>query len=83
MDLLRAEGAALGNDDPSVLPVYGAALDGTVVQIGHAHIGPIDVTRLRIDRDAVGVSAIGDDDLLVGAVGIHRMNAAAAQLENE
>ena len=41
------------------------------------------MTGLRIHDDAVGELAIGDDGLSVGAVEIHRMNAAAAQLENE
>src|SRR5262249_47817408 len=59
------------------------ALDRTVVERGHAHVGPIDVTGLDIHGDAVGQATIGDDGLAVGAIGIHRVNAASAQLENE
>jgi hypothetical protein len=42
-----------------------------------------NVTCLRIHGDAVGVAAIGDDDLAVGAVRVHRVNTVAAQFENE
>ena len=52
-------------------------------EVGDAHVGPIDMTRLHIDDDAVGKGAIGHDDLAVGAVRIHRVNAAAAQFEKE
>jgi hypothetical protein len=36
-----------------------------------------------IDRDAVGVSALGDDDLAVGAVRIQRNDTAAAEVEKK
>jgi hypothetical protein len=51
--------------------------------VQYAHVGPIDVTRRHIHGDAVGETAIGDDGLAVGAIRIHRMNAAGVQLENE
>jgi hypothetical protein len=41
------------------------------------------MTGLRIHDDAVGEMAIGNDGLAVGAVEIHRVNAVAAQFENE
>jgi len=41
------------------------------------------VTGLGIHDDAVGEMAIGDNGLAVGAVEIHRVNAVAAQFENE
>ena len=33
--------------------------------------------------DAIGKTAVGDDDLPVGAVRAHRVNTTTAQLENE
>ena len=83
MDLLRRVGDALRDDDLAVPAVEVGALDRAVVEVGDAHVGPIDMTRLRIHDDAVGKVAIGDDGLAVGAVGIHRVNAVAAQFENE
>jgi hypothetical protein len=41
------------------------------------------VTRFNVDDDPIAVSAICDDGLSVGAIRIHRMNAAGVQLENE
>src|SRR5258708_39438834 len=41
------------------------------------------MTGLRIHDDAVGEMAIGNDGLAVRAVEIHRVNAVAAQFENE
>ena len=48
-------------------------------RLGTAHIGPVDVTRLDVDDDAVGKGAVGRDDLAVRAVRIHREDAAAAR----
>jgi len=36
-----------------------------------------------IDRDAIRQMALGDDHLAIGGVGIHRVNATAAHLEEE
>jgi hypothetical protein len=36
-----------------------------------------------IDHGAIWQTTIGDNNLLLGAVGIHRMNAAGAHFENE
>src|SRR5262249_35485736 len=72
--LLRRIGATRRNNDFAVLAVEVGALDRTVVEVGDAHIGPIDMTRGDIYRDAVGQTAVGDDGLAVGAVGIHRVN---------
>ncbi|HTO66669.1 MAG TPA: hypothetical protein VMM15_36090, partial [Bradyrhizobium sp.] len=83
LHLLWCERCALWNDDPAILPVEVDALDRAVVQAGNTHVGPVDVTSSGVHRNAIGQSAIGNDNLSVGAVRIHRMNAATAQLENE
>jgi hypothetical protein len=46
-------------------------------------VGPIDVTGLHIDADAIGEATISDNGLAIGAIGIHRVNAVPAQFENE
>ena len=74
---------ALRDNDSAIPAVEIGPLDRTVVEVGDAHVGPIDMTGLRIHDDAVGEMAIGDDGLAVGAVEIHRVNAVAAQFENE
>ncbi|WP_347338803.1 hypothetical protein [Bradyrhizobium vignae] len=83
VDLLRRVGDALRDDDLAIPAVEVGALDGPVVERGDAHVGPIDVTRLYIHDDAVGEAAVGNDDLAVGTIGIHRVNAVTAQFENE
>ena len=59
---------ALRDDNLAVLAVEIGALDRAVVEVGDAHVGPIDMTCLRIHDDAVGEMAIGDDGLAVGAI---------------
>jgi hypothetical protein len=83
MDLLRRECAAFGNDDLAIFSVDVGALDGTVVQAGNAHVGPVNMTRFNVDHDAIAVSAIAHDRLAIGAVRVHRMNTATAQFENK
>jgi hypothetical protein len=41
------------------------------------------VSRRDIDRDAIGVSAPGDDDLAAGAVRIQRNDTVVAEVEKE
>jgi hypothetical protein len=41
------------------------------------------VTRIGIDDDAITEAAIGDNGLFVGAIGVHRVNDAGVQFENE
>src|SRR5262249_60341249 len=69
-------GAALGDDNPGFPAVDVGAFHRAIVEVGNTHVGPIDVTRRHIHGDAVGKTAIGDDGLAVGAIRIHRMNAA-------
>jgi hypothetical protein len=47
------------------------------------HVGPVNVSRRDIDRDAIGVSAPSDDDLAVGAVRIQRNDTVVAKDEKE
>ena len=67
------------NDRLAILPVEVGSLNGTVVRGGVAHVGPVDVFRRDIDRGAIGVSALGDDDLAVGAVRIQGYDAVVAE----
>ena len=69
--LLRRVGTALRDDHPPITAVEIGALDRAVVEIGHAHVGPIDVDSLRIDGDAVREMATGNNGLAVGSVRIH------------
>ena len=67
----------------AIPPVEVGALDGAVVLVGNAHVGPVDVPAFDIDRDAIGQPALGDDDLAVGAVRVQREHTVAAEVENE
>jgi hypothetical protein len=79
----KLECDALRDNDSTIPAVEIGPLDRAVVEVRDAHVGPIDMTGLRIHDDAVGEMAIGSDGLAVGAVGIHRVNAVAAQFEKE
>ena len=71
VDLLRRVGNALWDDHPPIAAVEIGALDRAVVEIGHAHVGPIDMASLRIHGDAVREMATGNDGLAVGSIRIH------------
>jgi hypothetical protein len=83
LQLLGRERAALANDRLAIPSVEVGSLDGAVVRRGVAHVGPVDVSRPDIDRDAIGVSAFGNDDLAVGAVRIQRNDTVVAEVEKE
>ncbi len=83
MDLFRRVGDALRDDNPAVPAVEVGALDRAVVEVGDTHVGPIDMTRLRIHDDAIGEVAISHDGPAVRSIGVHRVNAVAAQFEHE
>jgi hypothetical protein len=83
LQLLGSERAALGNDRPAILPVEVSSLNGTVVRRGIAHVSPVNVSRRDIDRDAIGISALGDNDLAVGAVRIQRNDTVVAEVHKE
>ncbi|HEX6028016.1 MAG TPA: hypothetical protein VFY64_03145 [Nitrososphaeraceae archaeon] len=70
MELFWSERAALGKDHPAILSVEIGALNGTIVQIGNPHVSPVNVAGLNVDYYAIGVSTLGYDDLLVGAISI-------------
>ena len=82
-DLLRRVGLSLRDDRLAVLAVDVGALDGPVIQVWDAHVGPVDMASLDIDDDAVGQMAIRHDGLAVGTVRIHGVNAAGVQLEDK
>ena len=69
LELFGRERAPLGNDRLAIPPVEVGALDGAVIQIGDAHVGPVDVPVFDIDRDAIRHPALVDDDLAVGPSG--------------
>ena len=83
MELLRRECLAFTNYGYTILTVEIGALDRTIVLARNAHVGPVNVAGLNIDNDAVRHSASGDDYFSVRAVGVSRMNSAAACFEEE
>jgi hypothetical protein len=84
LDLLRREGGAAWNDHPAILAINIGALDRAIVDAGiGAHVGPVDMAGADIDGNSVRKLTIGDNDLAVGTVRVHRVNTAAAQLEKE
>ena len=78
MKLLWRVRGALWNDDPAILPVEIGPLNGTVVEVGNPHVGPVNVTRINVHCDAIGESAVRYYDLSAGAVRIHRHDTVAA-----
>src|SRR5258706_8075858 len=82
-DLLRSVGRSLCDDRLAVLAVDVGALDGPVVQVWDAHVGPVDMASLNVDDDAVGQVAIRHDGLAVGAVRTHGVNTAGVQLKHK
>jgi len=83
VELLWRERAPFGNDESTIAAVEIRAFDRSIVSVRNAHVGPIDVARCRIDREAIGKAASGDKGFWVGAVGIEREDAAAAQVEHQ
>src|SRR5258708_15635213 len=83
MELLWRERAAFCNDDSTIAAVEIRAFDRAVILVRNAHVGPVDVARSRIDREAVGKPASGDECFRIRAIGVEREDAAAAQDEHE
>ena len=71
------------NDGFAILTVEIGALDRAIVLGRNAHVGPVNVSGLNIDNDAVRNSASVDNDFSVRAVGVSRMNPAAACFEKK
>ena len=82
VELFRCVGDAFWDEGPSVLSVV-RSLDRAVVEVRDAHVGPINMTGIRIYDNAVGEMAISGDDLAIRAIGVHRVNSVAAELEEE
>src|SRR5947207_5545528 len=83
LELLRRERAALRDDRLPVSTVDVGTLDRPIVLAGHAHVGPVDVSRLGIDDDAVRHPTAGDDHASIGAVRLHRQDPPGAGVEHE
>src|SRR5271169_6223204 len=84
MHLLRSVRAADRDDGPAIASVEIGALDRAVIgRDTETHVGPVEMAGLDVDRDAVRETTVGDDDLPLGAVGPHRVDAAGAHLEDE
>src|SRR6266516_2961332 len=81
MKLLRRECLAFANDGYAILAIEISALDRTIVLARNAHVGPVNVSRLNIDNDAVRNSTPGYNDFSVRAVGVSRMNPSSASFE--
>ena len=67
----------------AIPPVEVSAFDGAVVPVGNAHVGPVDMPGFDVHRNAVGEPALGDDDLAIRAVRVHREHPVAAGFEKE
>ena len=84
VELLGGVRAAAGNDRGAVASVEVDTFDRAIVDRRNAHVGPVDVAGLDIDRDTIGDGASGDEDRLAGAVGVDgEQPAAAAGFEHE
>src|SRR5262245_57380548 len=85
VELLRGGvGGALGNDDAPFPAVEVDALDGPVVEVRHAYVGPVDVPGLGAHRDAVrDLVEAGQDDALVRSIGVRGHDAASADVQLE
>ncbi len=82
LKLLRRVCAARRDDDPAIASVEIGALDRAVIRRDtEAHVCPVEMAGLDVDRDAVRHMAAVDDDLLVGAVRPHRVDAALAKVQ--
>jgi hypothetical protein len=83
LKLLRRVDGAFGNDGRAVAPVEVDAFDRAVVAAERAHVGPVEVPGVGVDRDAVRQVAARGDDLLVGTVGADREHTALGKVEDE
>src|SRR5436309_12641594 len=83
MELLRRECLAFANDGYAIRAIEINAFDRTIVLARNAHVGPVNVSGFNIDNDAVRNSTPGNNDFSVRAVGVSRMNPAAASFEEK
>jgi hypothetical protein len=61
-------------------PIDIRALNGSVIQVGDTHIGPVNMAGPGVDYDAIWMPAFRYDDLSVGAIRIQGENSATAQI---
>src|SRR5689334_11335140 len=83
MQLFGREGFSFANDGYTVLTIKIGALDRTIVSSRNAHVGPVNMSGLNIDHDSVRNPASGHNHPSVGAVGVSRMNPAAAGFQEK
>src|ERR1700683_1065804 len=82
MELLWRERVPFRNDESTIAAVEIRALDRAIIPVRNAHVCPVDVARRRIDREAIGKPATGDECFWARAIGVEREDAAA-QVEHE
>src|ERR1700704_1509746 len=82
-DLLRGVGVSLRDNCLAVLSVDVGPLDGPVVQVWDAHVGPVDMACFNVHDDAVRQMTARHNGRVIRAVRIHQMNATRIQFENE
>jgi hypothetical protein len=82
-DLLRGVGVSLRDNCLAVLSVDVGPLDGPVIQVWDAHVGPVDMACFNVHEDAVRQMTARHNGRVIRAVRIHQMNATRIQFENE
>jgi len=65
MELLGREGRAFIDDSYTIPTVEIGALNGTIVPVRNAHVGPVNVSGVNIDNDPVRNSSSADDDFSI------------------
>ena len=83
MELLRRECLAFADNGYTILTVEIGALNGTIVPARNAHVGPVNVSGVNIDNDSIRNSAASNNDFSLRAIGVSRMNSAAACFEEK
>src|SRR5437879_4899290 len=81
IDLLRSERFTLSDDGCTILAVEISTLDRTIVPIRNAHVGPVNLSGLNIDDDAIRDSSTADNHFSFRSIGVSRMNPATACFE--
>src|SRR5258705_1724271 len=78
MKLLGGVGATAGKNGDAVTAIKVHAFDRPVVSRRNPHVGPINMPALHIECDTIGDEPPGDDERLVGAVGVDREQPSVA-----
>src|SRR5262249_12677896 len=82
MELLGRKRRALRDNRYAIAALEIASLDRAVITVRNAHVGPIDVPGLCIDRDAIRDPAIGHQNFLVRSIAPDRKDASVASVEH-